>query len=433
VGFWSRIFRRSAGDTGFGGFSFSSPSVTGLQISQQTALQVTAVMACVRILSEDVSKMPPRLYRRREDGGRDEIKQHWLADLLWQPNDWQTWPEFCRQMVTAFALRGNAYAVMVQDGAGRTVMLVPINPDRVALWQSPNGMLFWMVTRAGLHERAVLQDLPLLIPYGQVFHLKDLSADGLVGMSPIAIAREAVALSLAQEQQQARLMGNGARPSGILTTEQKLTQEVADDLKKRWQEISAGIANAGKVAVLEAGLKWQPLSLNSVDLQFLQLRQFQVIEICRMFRVPPHMVGDLSRGTMQNIVQQAQEYRNNTLTSHTDLWERRFDFTFGLRKQGLFVDFDESTLLKADLIARYNAYRIGRFGGWLSQNMILRAEGENPVYGGDTFWQPTNMQNDAADTPLGSEVTGNAPAGAGQAHEEDGSDPDATVQTAPAD
>jgi HK97 family phage portal protein len=145
-------------------------------------------------------------------------------------------------------------------------------------------------------------------------------------------------------------------------------------------------------------------------MQFLQLRQFQVVEICRMFRVPPHMVGDSSQRLMGGaLIQMAQDYRNNTLTSHSDLWERRFDFTFGLRKEGMFVDFDESTLLKADLTARYTAYRVGRLSGWLTTNEIRIAEGLDPVDGGDTLMQPLNMG------PVdGSDMTGQAPDGAGQ-------------------
>jgi len=393
---------------------FSSPSATGIPISQQTALQATAVMACVRILAEDVSKMTPKLYRRRGDEGRAEVKrnEHFLAELLCRPNDWQTRPEFCRQMVVAYVMRGNAYAVIVRDRRGEPVMLVPINPDRVALWQSPDGSLFWLVTRQGLHELAVLRGLPLLIPTEDVFHLKDLSADGLVGMSTISLAREAIALGLGYEQQQARLLGNGARPSGVLTTDRPLTDEVAKRLKENWRELHAGLFNSGQIAVLEAGLKWQPLSLTPADMQFIHLRQFQVIEICRMFRVPPHMVGDVTRGTYQNLTQQGQEYRNNTLTSHSDVWEARYDFTFDLDRKGLFVDFDESVLLKADLTARYTAYRVGRLSGWLTTNEIRLAEGLDPVEGGDVLMQPLNMG------PVdGSDMTGEAPDGAGKKSE----------------
>jgi HK97 family phage portal protein len=419
MGFWSRVgtalgVTRAAADINndalFTNIGFSAPSVTGIPITQQTALQATTVMACVRIVSEDISKMPPGLFGRRADGGRVRIEDHWLADLLWKPNDWQTWPEFCRQMVIAFMLRGNAFAVMTRNMRNQVTALVPINPDRVVLWQSPDGSLFWAVTRSGLHEVAVLKDFQWLIPYEDVFHLKDVSSDGLVGTSPIMLAREAIGLSLGQEHQYARLMGNGARPSGILTTDQKLDKTSAERLKADWKELHGGLQNNGKTAVLDAGLKWQPLTLTAVDMQFLQLRQFQVIEICRMFRVPPHMVGDSSQRLMGGaLIQMAQDYRNNTLTSHSDIWERRLDFTFGLRKQGMFVDFDESTLLKADLTARYASYRVGRLSGWLTTNEIRIAEGLDPVDGGDTLMQPLNMG------PVdGSDMTGQAPDGAGQ-------------------
>jgi len=408
-----------SGDDGQGwsGGWWSTPSATGIQINQQTALQATAVMACVRILSEDVSKMTPRLYRRfdkgiHKKGARDLIgvTDHPLAALLHRPNDWQTWPEFCRQMVVAFALRGNAYAVILRNRRGDPIMLVPINPDRVALWQAPNGALFFWVTRSGLHELHVLRNEPLMIPYEDVFHLKDLSADGLVGTSPISLAREAIGLSLGQEQQYARLMGNGARPAGVLQTEQKLTQDVADRLRADWERLQGGLANSGRTAILEQGLKWQQLTIDSVDLQFLQMRQFQVIEICRIFRVPPHMVGDLSKGTFNNIVQQAQEYRNNALGSHTDIWEKRLDFTFGLHAGDYEVDFDESALLKADLTARYNAYRIAVLTGWQTRNEVRVNENMKPLDGLD---EPIVPANEVAGSDLGSDMGGANP-GAGQ-------------------
>ena len=294
------------------------------------------------------------------------------------------------------------------------VSLVPINPDRVSLWQAPDGGLFWWVTRSGLHELAVLKDQPLLIPYEDVFHLKDLSADGLVGTSPIALAREAIALSLGQEQQYARLMGSGARPSGVLTTDQRLTDTAASRIRTDWEAMNAGLANAGRTAILEQGLKWQPLTITSVDLQFLQMRQFQVTEICRIFRVPPHMVGDLSKGTFNNIVQQAQEYRNNTLTSHTDIWEKRFAFTFDLDSESYEVDFDEAALVKADLTARYNAYRVSVLTGWETRNEVRVKEGMNPIEGLDEPLAPANeIAGSSLASGTGSDMGGDNP-GAGQ-------------------
>lgn len=389
---------------------WSTPSATGLQINQQTALQNAAVMACVRILAEDVSKMTPGLFKRIDNGKHKlgervplGIKDHPLAAVLHRPNDWQTWPEFCRQMVVAFALRGNAFAVILRNRRGDPVMLVPINPDRVQLWQSPGGGLFWMVTRSGLHELYVLRNEPFLIPYEDVLHLKDLSADGLVGVSPITLQCETIALGIAQRQQYARLIGNGARPSGVLTTDQKLTASSAERLRDDWNKIQQGLLNSGKTAILEQGLKWQALSVSSVDLQFLQILQFGVIDVCRIFRVPPHMVGDLSKGTFSNIVQQGQEYRNNTLTSHTDIWEHRFDFTFGLKSGNFEVDFDESKQLKADLTARFNAHRVAVLTGWQTRNEVRVEENLPPLPGLD---EPLIPLNEGPGSDLGGDNPG---------------------------
>ena len=404
-------------DAMWSGGWWGSPSATGIKIDQQTALQATAVMACVRILSEDVAKMTAALFHRfdkgiHKNGAREKVgvKEHPLAALLHRPNDWQTWPEFCRMMVVAFCLRGNAYAVILRNRRGDPIMLVPINPDRVALWQAPSGELFFWVTRSGLHELYVLRNEPLMIPYEDMFHLKDLSSDGLIGTSPIGLAREAIGLSLGQEQQYARLMGNGARPAGVLSTEQKLTEQTAARLRADWERMNSGLANSGRTAILEQGLKWTQLTIDSVDLQFLQMRQFQVIEICRIFRVPPHMVGDLAKGTFNNIVQQSQEYRNNTLSSHTDIWEKRLDFTFGLHEGDFEVDFDETALLKADLTARYNAYRIGVLTGWQTRNEVRVLENMQPLDGLD---EPIVPANEVAGTNLGSDMGGDNP-GAGK-------------------
>jgi HK97 family phage portal protein len=406
----------AANDSLFFGTAFSSSSSTGIQINQHTALQASAVLACVRILSEDVSKMRPLLKRPRASGGFDIVKDHWLARLFRRPNDWQTWPEFARQMVIAFALRGNAYAVMLRDGSGRVYALVPINPDMCRLWESPDGSLWWMVTRVGLHQMAILRHMPLLIAYEDMFHLKDMSHNGLVGLSPISLQREAIGLSLAQQEQYAKLMANGARPSGVLTTDKALSDQLMERLKKNWSEF-VGTKAAGKTAILEAGMKWVPLTISSVDLQFLQLRQFQLSEISRMFRVPPHMIGDLSRGTFNNIVQQAQEYRNNTLTSHSDIWEQRFEFSFELMdSEGLVVDLDETALLKADIVSRFTANRVALGGApWKTVNEVRLVEGMNPDEdpSSNKINRPANLLPEDSDQSGEGAPGGGAPDGKG--------------------
>lgn len=416
-------------DAGDGGTStpfglWSMPSATGIQINQQTALQVSTCMACVSVLAEDTSKMPPRLFKYVPklgywNGSRHYLgtNEHALVRLLRMPNDWQTWPEFCQQMMIGMVLRGNAYAVILRDRNGFPTKLVPINPDRVALLEAANGMLFFNVARAGLHEMAVLRDQPLNIPYEDVLHIKGLSQNGLVGMSKIAINREAIALALAQEQQYARMMGNGARPSGILTTKEKITDVAAAKIRDDWNSINSGLVNSGRTAILEYGLTWQPLTLSSVDMQFLQLRGFQVQEIARLFRVPPHMVGDMSRVAFNSLTQLSQDYRNNTLMTYTTLIEHRLMMTFDLWDDEIVCECDTNQLMRADLLTRYNAHRIGILTAFEKPNEARIDEGKDVDEDGDKLLSPTNM------APLGTlPGDGETPPGSGANNSTPGSD-----------
>ena len=175
---------------------WSVPSTAGVEINQQTALGAVCVMACVMMLTEDVAKLPVSLYRLRSDSSREQITDHPLALLLEEPNEWQDWLEFAEMVQVGLVLRGNGYAVIIRDWRGRPVKLVPINPDRVALWEAPTGELFYRVTPFGLHEMAELRDMPFLIPAADMFHLRGLSVNGLLGASRIAVARDAIGLTL---------------------------------------------------------------------------------------------------------------------------------------------------------------------------------------------------------------------------------------------
>jgi HK97 family phage portal protein len=410
---WSRLTQsRTKSASGAGVSSWIAPlganaSATGMLVSQATAMQVTSVMACVAIISEDVAKLAPRLYRRTASG-REEVTDHPVARLLRRPNGWQTWFEFCEQMTAALLLRGNAFAVILRGSRGEPAQLVPVNPDRVTMLEAPDGELFYQISRSGLHEMFVLEGVPLAVPAGDVFHLRWLSSNSLVGVSRIALAREAIGLALAQEGHAARLAGNGARPSGVLKIKSKLTEEAARRLKASWEAAHAGIENVARTAVLEDGVDWQALSLNSVDMEFLASRRFQVEEIARMFRMPLNKIGVMEKGSYNSINSQDQDYVNNVLMSYLERWESKFERTFDLDQQGLFIEFDLSRLLRADITSRYEAYRVGKLSGFLSTNEIRAAEGLDPVVGGDTLMQPLNM------APVGSDMSG-SPADGGKA------------------
>src|SRR3990167_3298461 len=254
-------------------------TATGINVGQITAMQASACAACVSILSEDVAKLPVHVYRSRSDGGKEIVTDHPVERMLRKPNIDQDRFEFIETMQLALLLRGNAYAVIIRDGRGRPIGLVPVNPDNVRLWESPGGYLFYHVVRIGYRENWLLRSFPDLIPADDMFHLRWLSQDRVAGLSRISLARESLGLSLAQEQHAARLAGNGARPGGVLQTDKKLSTPTLEHLKAQWQESYGGWARTGKTAVLEEGLKWQALTMNAVDMEFLESRRFQVEEI----------------------------------------------------------------------------------------------------------------------------------------------------------
>lgn len=395
---------------------WSVPSVAGVEINQQTALGASSVMACVMMLTEDVAKLPVSLYTKRANGARVPETKHPLADLLEEPNEWQTWLEFAEMIQCGLVLRGNGIAVIIRDNRGKPKKLVPINPDRCALWEAQSGELFYRITPFGLHEMAQLKDEPFLIPAEDIFHLRGMSVNGLMGASRIALAREAVGLTLAQERVASQWIGVGSKPSGALTTEEKLDDKTVERVKAAWKEYNSGLANAGKVAIFEAGLKWTPMSLSSQEMEFIGARQFQIAEIARIFRVPPHMIGELSRSTNNNIVQQSQEYVNYTISGYTRRWKTKMRKVFGLAyPDDIHVEFDLSEIVRADIVARYNAYRVGIMSGFLKPNEARVDDGRDPDPEGDHLLQPMNMSE------MGSQSSGTgSDTGGGSGRPEDG-------------
>lgn len=392
---------------------YSVPSTTGLRISQATSLTSAAVYACVKMLADDVSKLRPFLFKRNEDGSRSEITSGPVATLLRRPNSWQTWFECCNQMMVGLVLRGNAYAVIINSMRGEPLLLVPINPDKVALWEGPDGQLYYMVTRTGLHQNYILRDEPLLVPFDNMLHIKEMSSNGLIGVSSITLGRESIGLSLAQEQLAAKWVGNGAKPSGVLSTDKKLTPEALERLKATWVSAHSGLQNSGKVAVLENGLTWSAMSMTMQDMEFIASRSFQLQEIARKFRVPLHMLADASfkQASTATVAQAAQEYANYTLSTYTEMWAQRLVFTFGLDYSGIEIGFDMGVLLRADLGSRMKIYQTAVMGGIWSPNECRIDDGKAPKTGKETG--PDALLAPSNSTPYGSDHSGDGPAGNG--------------------
>lgn len=397
-------------------------AISGASVNSRTALLNATVLACVRVLSTDVAKSALNLYQTAPDGSRREAKDHplwWI--IAHRPNDWQDVFFFWETMVAALALRGNAYSVLRRDGRGRILSMIPVHPDRVTLLEAPGGALFYGVTRNGAHGSAQLDDFDYVIPGGYMLHLRGMSRDGLQGISVIEYAREAIGLALAQERQAARMALNGARPGGIVESTGKISQESADRFRAAWDKTYGGVDNTGKVMLLWEGMSWKPMTITSVDAQFLEQRKYQVEEICRIFGIPPHKVGDLSRATNNNIESQSLSYFTDTLMGWFERLESALDFQLlsdqDLR-DGYYFEFDTRRLLRGDLKTQQEGYRNGRQWGWLSVNDIRDDLGMGRVEGGDVRLQPMNMQ------PLGEpqeerpDIPGDVPKGWGRTPQE---------------
>lgn len=427
MGYWSGVWDAVRGKSGMSPeewwteFGLSAASAAGVAVTQLSALQVSTVQACVSIRAEDVAKLPVHVYRRREKGGgRDIVLDHPLERLLRRPNGYQSRFEFMEQMQVSVLLRGNGYAAILRDGRGNPTALIPTNPDRVSIYEGLGGEVFYQVARRGMHEAAMLKSLPLMIPSEDMLHVRWMALENsLYGASRIALAREAIGLALSQQELAGRLSANSTNLGGVLTTEQKLSPDAVTRLANSWKERKQGLRNAGETAVLEQGLKWQPMGMSARDAEMVASRNFQVPEIARLFRMPLHKIGVMDAVAAPSMDQLDQDYMNNVVSSDLGRWEAKLDQVFGLSEDGVFVEFDVSAFLRASQQIRFNAYRTAITGSFMKPNEARRLEGWEDVEGGDKLYQPTNMaplgfEPAGKETGPGSDVTGHAaPGGAG--------------------
>jgi HK97 family phage portal protein len=393
----------SSNDAGAWPEIWTGKSATGINIGQNSALNSPAVMAATTMLAEDVAKLPWAPMRTADDGSKSEAKDHFLYDLLQEPNQWMNGLELREMMQVGLILRGNAYALIKRNGRGRPVALYPWNADRIQIWIGAGGDIFYRPSAFDMHEFAILEQFPQLIPASDVLHIRGFSLNGLLGASRISLAKEAIALGLAQEQQAVRWMGNGAKPSGMLTTDQKLTEPAAKRLATDFRENFVGLANSGKMIVGEQGLKFIPFSMTSADLEFIASRAFQLQEVARIFRIPPHMMGELSRSTNNNISQQAQEYVNYTLTGYTNRWRAKLSSTFGLRHENISIEFDFRDLTQADMTTRMNYWRTA------VMSMIAKPDEARVDFG----WKPEGGEADKLHFPQNMAAQGSQSTGTG--------------------
>ena len=292
-------------------FSFLLGSTaSGKRVTEQSAMTMSSVYACVRILSEAVASLPLHLYRYKEDDSKEKATDHPLYQVLHdEPNPEMTSFIFRETLMSHILLWGNAYAQIIRNGKGEVIALYPLMPDRMSVDRDENGQLYYQYTR-GFDEAPQVKNIVRLAPY-DVLHIPGLGFDGLIGYSPIAMAKNAIGLAMATEEFGSKFFANGAQPSGVL--EHPGVIKDPSRVRESWMSTFGGSANANKVAVLEEGMHYTPISISPDAAQFLETRKFQLDEIARIFRIPPHMIGDLEHATFSNIEEQSLEFVQYTL------------------------------------------------------------------------------------------------------------------------
>ena len=393
----------------------NGPSVAGIRIDADSAMRTSAVWGCVRVISETIAQAPLLVYERLEDNSRKKANGYYLYSRLHdQPNEFQTAFEW-KEMMTAHAiLRGNGYSKIIAGRSGFADQLIPLHPDRVTpeqlrngSWYS-NGMLSGSPMRYKVRNDDGTEDI---LKENDIFHLRGLSNGGLKGMAVIEYARDSFGLALAAESYGARIFSQDARPGGVLEHPGKLSPDAQKNLKESWNQQHAGLGNAHSVAVLAEGMKWHQVGMTSEDAQFLETRQFQVADIARWFRVPLHMIQEVSKETSwgSGIEQLEIAFIIYTMLPWAVRWEQAISRDLIIQTDKYYAEFMFDALMRADIKTRYEAYQIAAGGNapFMIRNEIRQRENLNPIDGFDEPLMPLNMRgiNDPLPEPKQQPIT----------------------------
>lgn len=373
---------------------FMGGSSAGKNVNERSAMQMTAVYACVRILSEAIAGLPLHMYRYKDEGGKEKATGHTLYHLLHdEPNPEMTSFVFRETLMTHLLLWGNAYAQIIRNGKGEVIALYPLMPNRMEVNRDSNGMLYYVYQKTS-DDAPTLEGSSVILSPSEVLHVPGLGFDGLVGYSPIAMAKNAIGLSMAAEEYGAKFYANGAAPSGVLEHPGVLKDPAK--VRDSWNAAFGGSSNSHKVAVLEEGLKYTPISISPNEAQFLETRKFQIDEIARIFRVPPHMVGDLEKSSFSNIEQQSLEFVKYTLDPWVVRWEQSLSRALlsETEKKNYFFKFNLEGLLRGDYQSRMQGYSIGIQNGFMCPNDVRELENLDLIpdeLGGNKYMVNGNM------------------------------------------
>ena len=356
-------------------------SMAGVPVSEETAMRFTSVQACVRVLSEDIASLPIHVYRRTKDNGKERAREHPLYEILHdQPNPDMTSSSMREAMMVNLLLFGNAYAFVEYDRSGQVKALWPLKSSETSPYRAGNGKIRY---RSGTSDLAA----------EEVLHIPGLSFDGLLGLSPIAYAREAIGLGLAAEQFGSRFFRDGTHLGGIISMQGSMSDEGFERTRKQFAEMYAGLQRAHGVPILEGGATYTPIGIPPEDAQFLETRKYQRADIAAIFRVPLHLIGDLEHATFSNIEHQDLAYLQRTLLPWLVRWEQAIRMRLlSPRERGtILCEHDTSGFLRGDTQSRMEAYSTAIQNGVMSPNEARQRENLNPVPGGDVILLPLNM------------------------------------------
>jgi len=365
--------------------AIGGPASSGVPVTPTSALGQTTVATALKVLSESVAQLPFKVVRERDDGTNEVVKGHPLMKLLSQrgkPNGWQTPFRFREQLTRDVAYRGNGFARITRV-RGQIRELIPISPGRVSVVQSPDFQLTYKITMA--------DGKPQEFEPADIFHIVGPSSNGFTGDDTVNQQKDAIGLALAQDKDNARIFKNGARVGAVLEHPNQLGEEAAKRLKESFEEIYAGSDNSHKTAVLEEGMKLKTAAMTSEEAQALESRKFQRSVIASIWRIPPHMVGDLEKSTFSNIENLARQFVDYALMPWLDRWEQEAGcqlLTDTDRAAGLFIELDPNQLLRGDSKARADMWTKGIGGRWLNPNEVRNELNLPPYDGGEAFLNP---------------------------------------------
>ncbi|MBF0406464.1 MAG: phage portal protein [Candidatus Riflebacteria bacterium] len=362
-----------------------SVSKSGISVTAKTALQQATVYSCVKLISETTAQLPLYLYRRTKTG-RELAIEHPVYDLFHTPNDFQTAIEFWQFMAACAILRGRGYAYKNMVGS-KVIELIPICNDSI----SEN----WLHDGTREFTLTLLDNRTLTVSPEYIFSVSGLTINGKDPVSPIGYMRETIGLAIASRDYEAKFFKNNARPSGILTTDQKLDKKVVEELKDQWNSQHGG-DNSSNTAVLHGGLEYKSMSMTHEDAQFIESRDLQHTEICGIFGVPPHMIGIVSKSTSwgSGLTEQSLGFLKHTANPWLTRIEQSIARDLLTRKERKLFYAEHSTekFLRADTKTRYEAHKIAIGGnqvpGFMTINEVREIENLEPIAGGDVIYTP---------------------------------------------